>query len=118
MFDWDRFAELGTAMLAQDVSESHWRTGVSRSYYALYHKLDALARQKADYAPRHVGQHEYLKQWLRDTQSGLRTYFDVFSDAKSAREWADYDGRAFPRTAAQRIHTRVIRALKSLGSAV
>jgi uncharacterized protein (UPF0332 family) len=72
--------------------EAHWRSAVSRAYYAAFHEARLLLRQCGFAVPKGEQAHAYL--WLRLSNCGhpdLAHAGTELSDLRSQRNWADYD---------------------------
>ncbi len=85
--------------LAEQESEVHWRSAVSRAYYCCYHECRAIAARlpEAPYAAEPKGMHDrIIKQFT--TYSGgaqksrsLRAIGYILAGFKELRTTADYD---------------------------
>lgn len=74
------------------LKEAHWRSAVSRAYYAAFHEARKLLRQLGFVAPKGEQAHAYL--WLRLSNCGhsdLAHAGAELNDLRSQRNWADYD---------------------------
>jgi uncharacterized protein (UPF0332 family) len=74
------------------LKEAHWRSAVSRAYYADFHEARLLLRQCGFAAARGEQAHAYL--WLRLSNCGhpdLAHAGAELNDLRSQRNWADYD---------------------------
>jgi uncharacterized protein (UPF0332 family) len=74
------------------LKEAHWRSAVSRAYYAAFHEARRLLRQCGFAAPKSEQAHAYL--WLRLSNCGhpdLAHAGVELNDLRSQRNWADYD---------------------------
>ncbi len=74
------------------LKEAHWRSAVSRAYYAAFHEARHLLRQCGFAIPRSEQAHAYL--WLRLSNCGhpdLANAGVELNDLRSQRNWADYD---------------------------
>ncbi len=81
-------------------TEAHWRSAVSRAYYATFHQARALFRQCRFAVPQSEKSHAYL--WQRLSNCGhpdLAHTGAELNDLRSQRNWADYDlDRALEQT--------------------
>jgi uncharacterized protein (UPF0332 family) len=84
------------------LKEAHWRSAVSRAYYAAFHAARALLHQCGFAVPKAEQAHAYL--WLRLSNCGhpdLANAGAELNDLRSQRNWADYDlGRTLEQSAA------------------
>ena len=74
------------------LKEAHWRSAVSRAYYAAFHEARHLLRQCGFVVPKGEQAHAYL--WLRLSNCGhpdLAHAGAELNDLRSHRNWADYD---------------------------
>ena len=74
------------------LKEAHWRSAVSRAYYAAFHEARQLLRQCGFAVPKSEQGHAYL--WLRLSNCGhpdLAHAGAELNDLRSQRNWADYD---------------------------
>ncbi len=72
--------------------EAHWRSAVSRAYYAAFHDARQLLRGCGFAPPRAEQAHAYL--WLRLSNCGhpdLAHAGAELNDLRGQRNWADYD---------------------------
>ena len=74
------------------LKEAHWRSAVSRAYYAAFHEARRRLRHCGFAVPRAEQAHAYL--WLRLSNCGhadLAHAGAELNDLRSQRNWADYD---------------------------
>ena len=74
------------------LKEAHWRSAVSRGYYAAFHEPRQLLGQCGFAVPRGEQAHAYL--WLRLSNCrhpDLSHAGAELNDLRSQRKWADYD---------------------------
>jgi uncharacterized protein (UPF0332 family) len=74
------------------LKEAHWRSAVSRAYYAAFHEARRLLQQSGFTVPNGEKTHAYL--WLRLSNCGqpdLAHAGAELNDLRSQRNWADYD---------------------------
>lgn len=102
--------------LAQGSTEAHWRSGVSRGYYAAFHVARQLLGSLGFQVPQADRAHGYL--WLRLSNAGVGEVMAagrLLNDMRRERNRADYDGHATLTqvTATQdvRFAEEIIRAL-------
>jgi hypothetical protein len=72
------------------LKEAHWRSAVSRAYYAAFHEARLLLRRCGFAVPRGEQAHAYL--WLRLSNCGhpdLAHAGAELNDLRSQRNWAD-----------------------------
>jgi uncharacterized protein (UPF0332 family) len=78
--------------LAAGPTEGHWRTAVSRAYYAAFHTARRLLSQLGFHVPTGDRAHAYL--WMRLQNCGESTVITAgtkLNSLRSARNVADYD---------------------------
>jgi uncharacterized protein (UPF0332 family) len=84
------FLDLADA-LSTGSHESEWRSGISRAYYAAFHKARRLLRQSGFAVPRGHPAHAY--PCMRLSNSGhpdVNEMGQKLNDLRGARNWADY----------------------------
>ncbi len=72
--------------------EAHWRSAVSRAYYATFHGARLLLRRCGFLLPKGERSHAYL--WLRLSNCGHADLTDAGAELfelRNRRNWADYD---------------------------
>lgn len=89
--------------LAQGATEGHWRSSVSRAYYAAYHRARALVEGTGGKIPTGERCHEQLAMQLQSTHDrGLRNLGTRLHTLRRDRNIADYDTSAYSRNQATR----------------
>lgn len=85
------FLTLAKALLAES-TEAHWRSAISRAYYAAFHVARQLLGDLGFRTPRADQAHAYL--WLRLSNCGdpqIQIAGQRLRDLRSERNRADYD---------------------------
>lgn len=100
-FNWDHFLDFSKELFQQIHSreEAAWRSSISRSYYAIFHRAKAYADSrmyKFDSAAG-MGRHKHLIEWYKSQEDAtLKSIGDTLSRLQQRRVSADYS--PFPPT--------------------
>ena len=80
------------AELANGRTEAHWRSAISRAYYAAFHVAkEALAKQKVWIPRSHLG-HEAVRNWmLNNKNEDISSAGSSLANLLTIRGYADYD---------------------------
>lgn len=90
MIDGEQFILVATE-LANANTEAHWRTSVSRAYYAVYH-VARSAIEGIEHVPRGPQGHKFVSDWLMGhREQELSEAGSSLSRLYSNRLKADYD---------------------------
>lgn len=84
--------------LAQGITEGHWRSAVSRAYYAAYHRTRFMIEAAGGNMPAGERCHEQLASKLRGPHRGLTNIGTRLDHFRRDRNAADYARRSFSRT--------------------
>ena len=85
------------AELAYGSTEAHWRSSISRAYYAVFHKAKDALSDKSVYVPRNKNSHKYIQEWLQRQNNRLLTKLGSdLSNLHSDRCRSDYDFNVDP----------------------
>ena len=79
--------------LAGRSNEADWRAAASRAYYAMFHRMRAIAVSEIGYQPPHgnTSVHRHLQNALRGGTKRHRRFADHLRNSSVDRIQADYD---------------------------
>ena len=112
------FLSLGEELIEGDAG-AHWRTAISRAYYAAFHAARLFMQRCRFVVPDAGGAHRYLGHRLANSgHDGVAEAGKDLEDLRDRRNEADYDlWRTFTRKRADELVTmgeRIIEALEEV----
>ena len=80
------------AELANGRTEAHWRSSISRAYYAVFHRAKQALDKQHEYVPTSGYAHKYIREWLqRQSNTSISEIGNHYANLHAARRNADYN---------------------------